>query len=426
MRHFLFEEKEYRIKPNFRRNREARDSAQELARLLRGKRSGGGGGGGADTRQKCVVKAQYSNSIEAHRVQLKKYLTREGTDIDGGQARLFGTDTEEYAKNMDAKNFRIFLSPQSGDANLKAMAEKFIDRLELQTGYKLFWQGACHYNTAHPHAHLLINGIDKNGREVKFPRDVIKTFMREAARDICTKQLGYRSEEEMKIEKEREIEAPRWIKLDARINSICKPAAKDGRSAVMLDKAGVERRRVLARLETLRKLKLCDYERGFYKLKKNWIEDLKANRRYNMFLKAREELKYNTPNLFKVYSGGTGLISGRVTKIYRVDDDASDNHAVILESPNGKSYFIPLFKTPELTIKNTDGKTEKTTLAEGQFVSVKTYENQKGRLTPLIYKKEAWQLKKEIEQNNYSGKLAKQILENAEIKNKYKTNVRKT
>ena len=84
MRHFLFEEKEYRINPSFRR-RKIEDSARALARLLRpGNRenkrpSGGPGGGrrGIDARQKCVAKMQYSNSLDAHRVQLEKYLVRE-------------------------------------------------------------------------------------------------------------------------------------------------------------------------------------------------------------------------------------------------------------------------------------------------------------------------------------------------------------
>jgi type IV secretory pathway VirD2 relaxase len=158
MRHFLFEE-----------------AVRALVKLLRktgpGKHSGGGfpGGTGIDARQKCVVKAQYSNSVEAHRAQLEHYLTREGTERDGSRTKLYGTDLEEYRRHMVDKNFRIFLSPKSDKTDLTRLANTFIKRLELQTGKKFYWQAANHHNAAHPHAHLLINGVDQNGRDITFP-----------------------------------------------------------------------------------------------------------------------------------------------------------------------------------------------------------------------------------------------------------------
>jgi type IV secretory pathway VirD2 relaxase len=36
--------------------------------------------------------------------------------------------------------------------------------MEAITGYSFHWMAATHTDTEHPHAHLLINGTDKNGR----------------------------------------------------------------------------------------------------------------------------------------------------------------------------------------------------------------------------------------------------------------------
>jgi len=393
MRHFLFETKEYRIKPYFKRRRmKEQDSAAALARLIRKltPRSRGGsenkssGGGfvkrGVDTRQKCVVKMQFSKSGAAHRVQLEKYLVREGTDIDGSRAKLYGTDLEEYRQNMVDKNFRIFLSPQSDKINLTNMAERFIKKLEQQTGYTFYWQAANHYNTAHPHAHLLINGKDKNGKEVEIPRDIVKTFMREYARDICTAQIGHRTPYEIAIDKEKELEARRFTKLDQKIKELSSDSGNVYTSLIYTD-----RERTLTRLENLRKFGLCTYDKGAYHLSGQWEENLRANARYNTFLEARAELKYADPSKLKVYSGEHGTISGKVTKIYKLDDDASDNHAIVVESLDGKTaYFVPLFKAPVLH----NGK-DKTRLKEGEMVSLKTYESQKGRLTPVIFKQDA-------------------------------------
>jgi hypothetical protein len=412
MRHFLFETKEYRISPYFKRRKRKKeqDSAVALARLIRiltprsqsksSVNKGHSGGNkrygdfikrGVDARQKCVVKMQYSDSIAAHRKQLEEYLVREGTDIDGNRAKLYGMDIQEYRENMVDRNFRIFLSPQSDKINLKEMAEKFIKKLEQQTGFILYWQGANHYNTAHPHAHLLINGIDKSGRKVEIPRDVVKTFMREYARDICTSQIGYRTAYEIAVDKEKELSAPRFTKLDKKIKELGGDSLNVYTSQIYTD-----RERTIMRLENLRKLGMCAYDKGFYRFDSQWEENLRANTRYNTFLAARSELKYADPSKLKVYSGEHGTISGKVTKIYRLDGDASDNHAVVIESVDGKTaYFVPLFKAPEMYTGKSktqieNGKPvverEKIRLMEGEIVSIKTYKSQRGRLTPLIFK----------------------------------------
>ena len=404
MRHFLFEDKPYRINPLFKRRRKEQDSVMTLAKLLKKRYSRTGYSKkygyinktgrtftstnnksfnnnhkkAPDTRQKCVTKMQYSNSGAAHKVQLEKYLVREGTDIDGSCAKLYGTDIEEYQQNMVDRNFRIFLSPQSDNVDLKDLSENFIKKLEQQTGYSFYWQGANHYNTAHPHAHLLINGVDKNGKEVNIPRDVVKTFMREYARDICTSQIGHRTKAEIALEKSKEPEALRFTRIDDSVKNHCTDSFTINPRHIHAN-----RERVLTRLENLQKMGLCTYEKGIYKLDMQWEESLRANSRYNTFLTARSQLKYADQTNLKVYSGEHGKISGRVTKIFKPEDDFSNNHAVIVESHNGKAFFIPLLKSPGMY----DFKTKtKMGLLEGDVVNVQTTASQRGRLTPVFYK----------------------------------------
>jgi len=411
MRHFLFEDKDYKIRADFKRKRRViHDPVLELARILRNasKRNRAGSGHRTslykpDLRQKCVAKMQYSNSIEAHLVQLEKYLIREGTNLDGSAAELFGTESEEYRKNMADKNYRIFLSPQTNGYDLRELAETFIAKLEKQTGYRFYWQGACHYNTPHHHAHLLINGVDKSGKKIEFrPPDLVKTFMRETARDLCTAQRGLRTKQDLDREREQELYSARFIKLDDVIQK-----QSYGQNRILPNMLYLEKERILTRLETLRRLNLCVYENGGYTLKKTWQEDLRANGRYNTFLKAREQLMYTDPSLMSIYSGAQGQISGKVTKIYRTDGDASNSHAVILESLDGKAYYIPLLKKPDIRDKE-----KKTFLKEGEMVSIKTYQAQQGRLTPVFFKREIKSLQKEIGNNNYSGRLAVEIKQN--------------
>jgi hypothetical protein len=83
MKHFLFEDKAYRISAGYRSPKRERDSAQALSRLLRNRNVTPSSGGSArgiragtrlNARQNCVVKLNYSKSLAAHKVQLEKYL----------------------------------------------------------------------------------------------------------------------------------------------------------------------------------------------------------------------------------------------------------------------------------------------------------------------------------------------------------------
>jgi type IV secretory pathway VirD2 relaxase len=259
MCHFLFEEKEHRVNINFRRGGRIPESASSLNRMIRqisGKKQKRaaehfkGGGAARDTRQKCITKMRYSNSLAAHKTQITQYLVREGTDKEGNRAELYGTDIEEYKKNMVDKNFRIFLSPQNTGVDLTAITKSFVKRLELDTGYKVYWEAANHYNTAHPHAHLIINGRDKNGKDVEFSRDFVKSFMRENARNICTAMVGSRSMREIALEKEAELTANRKIAFDERIKE-----RMNGTLSVDLD--GIkDKSSYVKRLDHLRKIGL--------------------------------------------------------------------------------------------------------------------------------------------------------------------------
>jgi hypothetical protein len=199
--------------------------------------------------------------------------------------------------------------------------------------------------------------------------------MRETARNLCTADVGNRSLDDLEREKEAALRSPRWTRLDEKIKDLCGGGFRPDLSK----SEGKERERIVTRLEALRKLKLCDYIDGGYRLKGRWDEALRNNGRYNAFLKARNELKHPAPSRLRLDSGIDGEITGKVTKIYRTDDDASDNHAVVIESDNGLAYFVPLFKAPEVR----DGD-KKAALKEGDEISLRTYKTQKGRLTPVM------------------------------------------
>jgi hypothetical protein len=416
MKHFIFEERDYEIDPRFRspvKREKSRSSLRTLRRIMGGGRSGrrGGGRGGCrrvkDIRQNCVVKTHYSRSLEAHKAQIFSYLRREGTGKQGERAELYGTPPDEYIRNMDAKNFRIFLSPQSRDVKLRTLTESFVKRLELQTGYKFYWRAAEHYNTAHPHAHIIINGVDKEGKEVTIPPDIVKTYMRESAKDLCTAMIGSRTRAELKADKEKQAYAGRWTKLDEKLKDIIIGNKIYLEYADRCDKKNL----FINRIGHLQSFGLCEWNKDHYGVKENWEEELRIQGRYNRYLDARRELKYtNKLNMTLYEPAKHGTISGRVTKIYKTDD-VSDNHAILLEGIDGKAYFVPLFKKPE-GVKEKDAVSvkawrppDKDESAEGAAGKTK-----KSRLLPVINQRTMGSLEREIKREGYKNLLADTVI----------------
>jgi len=74
--------------------------------------------------------------------------------------------------------------------------------------------GGAHYNTEHPHVHTTLRGIGADGRPFRLSRDYIRQGIRCAAEDLCTRQLGYRTEFDTAAAQRREVQAHRYTSLD--------------------------------------------------------------------------------------------------------------------------------------------------------------------------------------------------------------------
>jgi len=364
-----------------------------LRRQRAGKKGGGGSGWmgvkkGIDTRQRCTVKMHYSKSIEAHKEQINRYLVKEGKGKDGQSPDLYGIPEAEYRKNMATKNFRIFLSPASNNVPLDTLAKTFIATLERQTGYQLFWVAANHYDTANHHVHLLINGCDKNGKDVFFPPDLVKTFMRETARNLCTSLIGSRTKEDIAKEQKGLLTTNRHTLLDTKIKE------QMINLAIVPNPIGRDAESIKTRLLHLQAVGLCTYQDGRFVFTPEWETLLQTGGRYNTLLTARKRLDHTDELNYMLYDGSHGTVSGLVSAVYKTDE-VSDNHALVLEAINGNAYFIPLYLKPKVI--------------SGQKVEVVPEKNQQGRLTPTLTKTSYEKLYRECLQNDYRNGYAKYV-----------------
>jgi len=167
------------------------------------------------------------------------YLRREGVTRDGEKARLFGPETDDadpkaFAERCqdDRHHFRFIVSPEDAVemADLKTFTRDLMDRMEKDLGTRLDWVGVDHWNTEHPHIHVIVRGRADDGQDLVISRDYIKEGMRARAQDLITQELGPRTDHEIRRTLERQIDTERWTQLDRQL-------ARDGYRTGVVDLA---------------------------------------------------------------------------------------------------------------------------------------------------------------------------------------------
>lgn len=175
----------------------------------------------AASRQRCAVRLTYSvNRIAGHFAAHGRYLLRDkatGTGIPYGS---FGETPlidalGDWQKAGDRRLFKVILSPEFGDRiDLNELSKEFVSRIERDLATKLQWAAVNHFNTDHPHIHLVIRGVDSAGNEVRFPAPYIKESLRAHAAAICTEQLGHRTLADVHHARRGEVSLHRFTSLD--------------------------------------------------------------------------------------------------------------------------------------------------------------------------------------------------------------------
>ncbi|WP_413992257.1 relaxase/mobilization nuclease domain-containing protein [Labrys okinawensis] len=154
------------------------------------------------------------------------YLRREGVTRDGEKARLFGPETEDtdpkaFAERCqgDRHHFRFIVSPEDAVelSDLKGYARELVGQMEKDLGTELDWVAVDHWNTQHPHAHIIVRGVAEDGQDLVIARDYIREGMRARAQDLVTQELGPRTDLDIRRALERQVEQERWTQLDRQL-----------------------------------------------------------------------------------------------------------------------------------------------------------------------------------------------------------------
>lgn len=166
-----------------------------------------------------VVRHHGRSSLAAH----LSYIQRDGVSREQDEGRLFGATTDEVDRNQfaarcehDRHHFRFIVSPEDAHAmaDLKSFTRNLMGQMEKDLGTKLDWVATDHWDTQHPHVHIVVRGVAEDGRDLVIARDYISNGMRARAQTLITQELGRRTDLEIRHALERQVEAERWTDLD--------------------------------------------------------------------------------------------------------------------------------------------------------------------------------------------------------------------
>ena len=258
----MADDREFRVRPGRIRSTRAQQARPFIAQALAAAKKAGGG----VSRTGRVVSGNHSRfgrgqraSIQANRLITSRtrgavvkarvvrhtarsaplgrhldYLRRDGVTRDGEKARLFGPETENadartFAERCggDRHHFRFIISPDDAPemSDLKQFTRDLVGQMKKDLGTELDWVAVDHWNTEHPHIHLIVRGVRDDGKDLVISRDYIKEGMRDRARDLITQELGLRTDLDIRRTIESQIDAERWTQLD---RQLVRDAGKSG------------------------------------------------------------------------------------------------------------------------------------------------------------------------------------------------------
>jgi len=152
-----------------------------------------------------------------------RYIERDGTALGAGKGALYGAEGDNVDRlawmkqaAADRHQFRIILSVRDGLQydDLKSLTRRFIARVEEDIDTTLDWCAADHYNTGHPHTHLIVRGKDDRGKDLVLAPDYITVGLRERVAELVDLDLGPHTDSVVEQRLRVEVNQERLTSID--------------------------------------------------------------------------------------------------------------------------------------------------------------------------------------------------------------------
>lgn len=195
--------------------------------------------------RRVMVKARIvrlaGKGMDGARAHLR-YIQRDGVTREGEPGALYGAKTDRVdgkdfldRADGDRHQFRFIVAPEDGIQydDLRPLTRRLMAQMEEDLGTKLDWVAVDHFNTGHPHTHIIVRGKDDRGENLVIAREYISSGIRERAAELVSLDLGPRTDREIEQRLRREMEQERFTSIDRQLlrmredNGLVSPADRD-------------------------------------------------------------------------------------------------------------------------------------------------------------------------------------------------------
>lgn len=322
-------------------------------------------------RRRVIVKARFTSfkrgGLGAARAHLR-YIQRDGVTLEGEKGLLYGPDTDQLdgktfidRSEADPHQFRIIVAAEDGGEfrDLKPFIRSLMAQAEKDLGTKLDWVAVDHFNTGHPHTHIVICGRDDKGGDLVIARDYISQGLRERARDLATLELGPESADSLQKKLALEVDADRFTRLD---RSILRDA-EDGVLAIT-SKTSQDKRQHALRMGRLRKLEsmgLADeLKPGVWRIAERTEATLRQLGERSDIIKTMHRVLKEVGidrgaadySVFDASKPGT-KVTGKIVAM-GLSNELQDQHYVVVDGTDGKLHYAEIGRLSQFDLPARD------------------------------------------------------------------------
>lgn len=314
--------------------------------------------------RRVVVKSRFvklgGKGIDAAKAHLR-YIQRDGVTREGAPGELYSADQDradgkafiEQAQG-DRHQFRFIVAAEDGAEyeDLKPLTRRLMTQMEQDLGTKLDWVAADHFNTGHPHTHIILRGRDERGNDLIIARDYISRGFRTRAAELVTLDLGPRTDIEIENHLRHEVEQERLTSID---RTLIRDIDENGLVQVTL-RDPLQQSVQVGRLRKLERLGLAtETDPGRWRLTDGMVETLQRMGERGDIIKAmhRELTEAGIERssadwvIYDPSAPAASPVIGRIIK-RGLADEQEDRHYLIVDGVDGRIHYVDIGKSETL------------------------------------------------------------------------------
>ncbi|MGH6617130.1 relaxase/mobilization nuclease RlxS [Sphingomonas sp.] len=292
--------------------------------------------------------------LSAARAHLR-YIQRDGVTREGEPGQLYSGEHDAVNGkvflercNGDRHQFRFIVSAEDGSEypDLKPFIRRLMTQMEADLGTKLDWVAVDHFNTAHPHSHIMLRGVDDRGKNLIIAREYIAHGIRERAAELVTLDLGPRTTQEIEARLRHDIGEERLTAIDRRLIR----SMGDDRVVTSADHDPFQQSLRAGRLQKLASLGLADAIGGWRWQLADGLEDTlrTLGERGDIIRTMQRELtarKLERPwigrSRFDAGDPEAEPIVGRII-VRGLADEHRDRHYLLVDGVDGHAHYVDI------------------------------------------------------------------------------------